>query len=111
MHETDKLALMAMLEAIEKIERFSSHLNSWEELKADEKTFDACLMNFVVIGESVLRLDSNFTTLNAKVEWHKIKGFRNLIAHDYFGIDVEEVWDIIVNKIPQLKAFIIGQLH
>jgi uncharacterized protein with HEPN domain len=41
-----------------------------------------------------------------KIEWHKIRGFRNLIAHDYFGIDVEEVWDIIKNKIPELKEFV-----
>ncbi len=57
-------------------------------------------MNFVIIGESVLRLDSDFIENNAQIEWYKIREFRNLIAHDYFGIDVEEVWDIIQSKIP-----------
>ena len=102
----NKLALMAMLEALEKIERFTSDLSSWEDLKNDEETFDACLMNFVIIGESVLRFDVHFIETNNQIEWHKIRGFRNLIAHDYFGIDVEEVWDIIQNKIPDLKYFI-----
>jgi uncharacterized protein with HEPN domain len=102
----NKLALMAMLESIEKIQRFTSDLSSWEDLKNDEETLDACLMNFVIIGESVLRLDVHFIETNNQIEWHKIRGFRNLIAHDYFGIDIEEVWDIIENKIPELKQFI-----
>jgi uncharacterized protein with HEPN domain len=51
MSENDKLALMAMLESIEKILRFTSDLYSWQDLKNDEETFDACLMNFVIIGE------------------------------------------------------------
>lgn len=79
-------------------------------MKNDDETFDACLMNFVIIGESVLRLDSAFIDIHKEIEWHKIRGFRNLIAHDYFGIDVEEVWDIIKNKIPQLKIFITSLL-
>ena len=65
-------------------------------------------MNFVIIGESVLRLDSDFIENNAQIEWYKIRGFRNLIAQDYFGIDVEEVWDIIQSKTPELKVFIKG---
>jgi uncharacterized protein with HEPN domain len=102
----NKLALMAMLESIEKTQRFTSDLSCWEDLKNDEETFDACLMNFVIIGESVLRLGVYFIETNNQIEWHKIRGFRNLIAHDYFGIDIEEVWDIIQNKIPDLKQSI-----
>ena len=68
-------------------------------------------MNFVVIGEAVLRLGPSFIETNIAIEWHKIKGFRNLIAHDYFGIDTEEVWDIVTNKIPDLKAFIQEKLN
>ena len=111
MHESNALALRSMLESIEKIERFSTNIRSWQDLKNDEKTFDACLMNFVIIGESVLRLDSSFVESKMHMEWHKIKAFRNLIAHDYFGIDVEEVWDIIANKIPHLKEFIEQKLY
>lgn len=111
MHESNALALRWMLECIEKIERFSTNIRSWQDLKNDEKTFDACLMNFVIIGESVLRLDSSFVESNRHMEWHKINAFRNLIAHDYFGIDVEEVRDIIANKIPHLKEFIEQKLY
>ena len=63
MSENNKLALMAIEESIDKIRRFTSDLSSWQDLKNDEETFDACLMNFVIIGESVLRLDANFISL------------------------------------------------
>jgi uncharacterized protein with HEPN domain len=106
MSKGNLLALLTIKEAMEKIERYTSDISNWEDLKDDIETFDACLMNFVIIGESVLRLDMNFIESHPQIEWHKIRGFRNLIAHDYFGIDVEEVWDIIQNKIPRLKEFI-----
>jgi uncharacterized protein with HEPN domain len=62
------------------------------------------MMNFVVIGEMVEKLSDEFKKKHSEVEWIKIKGFRNLVAHDYFGIDAEEVWQIIKNKIPALKS-------
>jgi uncharacterized protein with HEPN domain len=65
-------------------------------------------MNFVIVCESVLRLDSDFIENNSQIEWYKIIGFQNSISHDYFGMDVEEVWDIIQSKIPELKVFIKG---
>ena len=61
-------------------------------------------MNFVVIGEMVDKLSEDFKKDHGKIEWTKIKGFRNLVAHDYLGIDAEEVWQIIKDKIPTLKS-------
>lgn len=60
-------------------------------------------VNFVVIGEMVEKLSEKFKREHNNIEWIKIKGFRNIVAHDYFGIDAEEVWQIIKNKIPSLK--------
>ncbi len=77
MLERNQLSLQAMLEAIVKIERFTADLSLWQELKNDEETFDACLMNFVIIGESVLRLDLEFIETNNQIEWHKIRGLSN----------------------------------
>jgi uncharacterized protein with HEPN domain len=62
------------------------------------------MMNFIVIGEMVARLSDEFTMGNSHIDWHKIKGFRNILAHDYFGIDAEEVWDIIKKHLPKLKS-------
>jgi uncharacterized protein with HEPN domain len=57
-----------------------------------------------MIGEMVDKLSDEFKKNHSKIEWVKIKGFRNIVAHDYFGIDAEEVWQIIKSKIPKLKA-------
>jgi uncharacterized protein with HEPN domain len=62
------------------------------------------MMNFVIIGEVVDKLYEEFKREHPDIEWIKIKGFRNIVAHDYLGIDAEEVWQIIKNKIPSLKS-------
>jgi uncharacterized protein with HEPN domain len=103
MSDRDKLVILGMLEAIGKIEKIASDIDSLETFENDFKSFDACLMNFIVLGELVLRLNNEFITKHSDIEWHKIKAFRNMVAHDYFGIDAEKVWDIIQNKIPQLR--------
>lgn len=51
----------------------------------------------------VTRLSEEFIEKYNFVDWYKIKGFRNIVAHNYFGIDAEEVWDIIQNHLPKLK--------
>ena len=61
------------------------------------------MMNIIIIGEMVTRLSEEFTQKFDHIEWHKIKGLRNIIAHDYFGVDAEEVWDIIKKHLPKLQ--------
>ncbi len=57
-------------------------------------------MNFIVIAESIDRLSNGIKNKYNNIEWVKIKDFRNVIAHDYFGIDAEEVWQIINDDLP-----------
>jgi uncharacterized protein with HEPN domain len=99
----DWLNCLAILEAIEKIERYVKPYRTAEEWMSDQKGFDACLMNFVVIGEMTTKMSAEFLEQNKGIEWHKIKAFRNIIAHDYFGIDYKEVFQIIQTKLPELQ--------
>jgi len=99
-------SLENILESVEKIELYSSQLKTADNLFNDAKSFDAIMMNFIIIGEMVTKLSAGFKEKNSDIEWWKIKGFRNIVAHDYFGIDAEEVWQIIQNKLPELKTFI-----
>jgi len=103
MSEKDTLALLSMLEAIGKVEIISEKIKSVEEFETDFTSFDACLMNFIVIGEMTLRLSPAFLEKHIEVEWHKMRAFRNLVAHDYLGIDAAKVWDIIKLQLPPLK--------
>ena len=99
-----KLNLLTIIDAICKIENYSSEFNNAHDFYHGEKSFDACMMQFIVIGEAVSRLDENFKNSNPiSANWVDIKNFRNLIAHNYFGIDADEVWEIINDYIPQLK--------
>lgn len=102
MSEKDEANLLAILDAAGKILRFSEEFNSADEFYKDEKSFDATMMNFVVVGESVAKLSEKTMESNPQIPWPKIKGLRNIVAHDYFGIDAEEVWQIIQHHIPAL---------
>lgn len=99
--------LLAILDSIAKIINYTEDLWDAEAFYADSKTFDAVLMNFVVIGESVIRLPESYKLAHTHIPWIKIKDFRNIVAHDYFGVDAEEVWQIIKTKLPELQA----QIH
>ena len=106
----DHHCLDSILEATDRIIEYTSGINSADDFNNDYRNFDATMMNFVVIGEMVDKLSDDFKKKHDKIDWIKIKGFRNIVAHDYFGIDAEEVWQIIKNKIPKLKADIQGLL-
>ena len=100
----DFSCLLNMLESIFKIEGYSSKFKNADEFYEDTKSFDATMMNFVVIGEMADKLSFDFLTeTENEIEWHKVKGFRNIIAHNYFGIDAEEVWQIIHSNLRELK--------
>jgi uncharacterized protein with HEPN domain len=94
MQTKDQHCLEAIIEATDKILEYTSGFNSADEFDNDHLIFDATMMNFVVIGEMVEKLSEGFKKENSKVEWGKIKGFRNIVAHDYFGIDAEVYWAV-----------------
>jgi uncharacterized protein with HEPN domain len=69
----------------------------------DEKTKDAVVRNFEIIGEAANNVNSEFRKDYPDIEWNRIRGFRNRIVHEYFGIDFEIVWSIIENDLPALS--------
>lgn len=63
---------------------------------------DAVIRNFEVIGEAANRLTENYKNNNPEIEWSHLRGFRNSIVHEYFGIDLEIVWHIIEENLAEL---------
>lgn len=100
----DQHCIESILEAIDRIIEYTTDIKSADDFNNDYRNFDATMMNFVVIGEMVGKISDELKSKHPEIEWIKIKGFRNIVAHDYFGIDAEEVWQIIKNKIPDLKT-------
>jgi uncharacterized protein with HEPN domain len=103
MFKNTSLNLNALMEAIEKIELYTVAFSNADDFYYDQKSFDASMMQFIVIGEVITRLDDSYKKQHNEIPWQKIKDFRNIIAHDYFGIDADEIWDIINNKLLPLK--------
>lgn len=90
MQTKDYHCLESIAEAIERIIEYSNGFENADDFNTDYRNFDATMMNFVVIGEMIEKLSDNFKKEHDNIEWIKIKGFRNIVAHDYFGIDAEQ---------------------
>jgi uncharacterized protein with HEPN domain len=75
---------------------------TFEQFIADNKTVDAVIRNFEIIGEAANRLPEEFKEKYPNIDWHRIRGFRNRIVHDYFGIDYEIVWQIKETYLSEL---------
>ena len=90
-----------MLDAAQKIQKYTLGLTQ-ESFIEDDKTIDAVIRNFEIIGEAANRIDDDFKIQHPYIEWRKLRGFRNRIVHDYFGIDYKVVWEIITNDLTYL---------
>jgi uncharacterized protein with HEPN domain len=71
--------------------------------EADERTYDAVVRNLELIGEAVKQLPDLARALAPGIEWRKIAGTRDFLAHAYFGIDGDILWDVVSNKVPELR--------
>jgi uncharacterized protein with HEPN domain len=89
------------IEAARKIERYTAGL-SYEEFCDDEKTVDAVLRNFEVIGEAAKNVPEDVQQEYPDVPWREMAGMRDKLIHGYMTIDLEIVWATVENDIPSL---------
>ncbi len=101
MPRDSRVYLEDILEATRKITTYTGSLSKTAFLE-DEKTLDAVIRNLEVIGEAVKKLPEDLRAQHSGVEWKKIAGLRDILIHEYFGLDAEIVWDIVRNKVPAL---------
>ena len=98
----DKVCFETILISIDKIIEYSSEFDEPGSFY-NTKEFEASIMNFIIISEMAEKISSVVKEKYNFIDWRGIKGFRNIAAHDYFGLDVKEVWDIIHNDLPKLQ--------
>lgn len=104
MLKEDKHSAEECLYAINHILEYTDGIHSLEDLISDSKTYDAVLMNFIILGESSTKLSDDLKSKFPETDWRGIKGFRNFMAHDYFGVDNNIVWSAIQHYLPKLKT-------
>jgi uncharacterized protein with HEPN domain len=85
-----------------KVERYTAGMDR-AAFEADERTYDAVVRNLELIGEAVKQLPDLARALAPGIEWRKIAGTRDFLAHAYFGIDGDILWDVVSNKVPELR--------
>ena len=100
---TPNLLLEDIIDSGAKILEYSQNL-SFEDFINDSKTVDAVIRNFEIIGEAANLLPEEFKDKYPNIDWHRIRGFRNRIVHDYFGIDYSIVWKIKNTFLPDMIA-------
>lgn len=101
-----KLLLDDILLSIAKIERYVARL-SREQFLNDEKTIDAVIRNLEIIGEATRQLPDDFTAEQSDIPWSQMAGLRNRIVHEYFGLDLDIIWEIVKYHLPPLSQQIL----
>lgn len=103
-NRVNKVVLLKMIDYCNDIEEIlkANHF-SFESYLVDKFFRYACDMCTFQIGELTTRLSEDFKEKNFEIEWHKIKGLRNIFAHEYEQIDYEQLWKTLTNNIPDLK--------
>jgi len=85
----------------EKVLRYTRGLG-FIQFVNDDRTFDAVVRNLEVIGEAAKHIPQDIRYQYPEVEWRRIAGLRDVVIHEYFGIDDRILWDVVCNHIPRL---------
>jgi uncharacterized protein with HEPN domain len=79
---------------------------SYEAFKKDDKTIFAVIRALEVIGEAIKHIPDDFRNSYPDVPWRDISGMRDVLIHEYFGVDLETVWETVKANIPKTKPLI-----
>ncbi|MFT5877800.1 MAG: hypothetical protein ACI8SA_001665 [Dokdonia sp.] len=99
------LLLEDMHEAALKIKSYTSGY-SLSDFLNDDKTIDAVVRNLEIIGEASNRIETEFKYQNPEVPWNQLRGLRNRLVHEYFGIDLDIVWTVVDENMDELINWI-----
>ncbi|MBI4600105.1 DUF86 domain-containing protein [Candidatus Uhrbacteria bacterium] len=96
----DRLYLIHMGECVERIGKYTA--SGKEEFFADAKTQDAVLRNLQILGESAKHVSVKLRSAHTEIDWRGIIGFRNVLVHDYLGVKLDRVWEVVERFLPGL---------
>jgi len=98
-----RLFLNDMLKAIEKIERYTRGL-SFEQFENEDMIIDAVVRNLEIVGEAAKLIPVDMRDSYQDIQWERVVGFRNVVIHRYFDVDIEIVWTIATQRLSDLNT-------
>ena len=104
----DRLYLIHITECIDRIERYTA--SGLSAFLSDTMIQDAVLRNLHILSESTQRLAEDLKNKHPEVGWASIAAFRNVIVHDYLGVDLPRIWEIVRHDLPDLKRAVDAML-
>jgi uncharacterized protein with HEPN domain len=103
----DQIIVTKIIAHIDKINGYVGSLGQ-EEFLADSKLVEACVFNLLQMGELAWRLADEFRNDHPDIPWAKIRGLRHKIVHDYEGVNLEIIWDIVNKDLEPLRRQLAG---
>jgi uncharacterized protein with HEPN domain len=97
----DRLPLVHMLECAQRIRSYTAAGRA--DFLRDQKTQDAVVRNFEIIGEAAKRVSERAKQRSPQIPWSRIAGFRDVLIHQYEGVDLEQVWNRVEQDLPVLE--------
>lgn len=98
---TEREFLADILEAVRRAEAYVADMD-YEEFLADTKTQDAVIRTLEIMGEATKRLSAELRQQHPSVPWKNMAGVRDKLIHDYFGVNLDIVWQIVTDELPAI---------
>jgi uncharacterized protein with HEPN domain len=91
--------------AINEAEEFTSNM-TYETCASDRKTVNAVIRSLEVLGEATKRIPASFRQKHPDIPWSKMAGMRDVLIHDYMGVDLKTVWKVVKERLPELNSLL-----
>ena len=90
-------------DAIAEVEEFTCGMD-YESFAADKKTVNAVIRSLEVLGEATKQIPALFRKKHPEIPWSKMAGMRDVLIHDYMGVDLRTVWNVVRDRLPELRS-------
>ena len=103
----NSLYLQDILDSVDAIESYTAGM-TFEMFRSNRMCYSAAIREFEIIGEAVNHLDADLREKCKDIQWRDIVDFRNILIHEYFGVDFELIWNVIKDDVPQLRKAVLS---
>jgi uncharacterized protein with HEPN domain len=102
-HRAWEFRVADIVDSIEKILSYTAGM-SFEQFRKDSKTIDAVIRNFTIIGEAARHIPDDIVQSHPEIPWREMADLRNIIVHEYFGVNEKIIWETIQTDLPGILS-------